>query len=447
MIRWLGKLRAAVPRSIAVRGVLLIALVAVSVGGPLWMMACTLAAREQQRRQYECEAYLATALAGYLENTTSVGENRDEWLRAIAAVGRRVTWAALFDAEGAGLEFRRRTALPQEEIASQIDLSTRTPCCRPLQVEGVPSERFELITMPQAEGVTLAVIVDRDALLQPTGAGAVLWPAGIALAGLAASVAWFRLGIVKPLRRLAERLAGVQTALNAVALETDSPSELAALVPALAETRAELEKWRGEAAQLRNSLELTVAARTRRAERARHQAERKANLDALTRLGNRRLLEQELPTLFAAQQTAGGELSLVVLDVDHFKPLNDALGHSAGDEILAFLGDLIRATVRRGADWAARLGGDEFVLVLPDTTEPDACAIAARLAALFAQRARTLSGGVPPVGLSAGVASLWRAEPSSWQELLHLADEAMYRAKRSRCGVAVAGQPGDAAGS
>jgi diguanylate cyclase (GGDEF)-like protein len=430
-----GRLRALVPGSIAARGLILIALVAGSVAVPAVLVCRAQAQREFRQQQYASETFLAVALMAYLENGTSVGPERDAWLQRVAALGRRVTWAGVYDAEGDGLEFRRRTTLAQEKIAAQIDLGARQPGRTPLLLDGVKSQRFELLTVPQPGDVTLAVIIDRGYDAEPSGLG-LFWPVCLGLAGLVAALVWFHYGIEEPILRIGQKLAAVHAGLSEAALSDAAPTELAKLVTSVAQTRQELEKWRGEATHLRHTVNVVVDARTRQAESARHRAEREADTDPLTRLGNRRLLERELPTLFAERQMAGGELALVVLDVDHLKVLNDTCGHEAGDQILAFTGDLLRATLRKGLDRAVRSGGDEFVLVLPDTPALEACEVARRLTSLFAQRAKMFRAVNPLPSLSAGVASLRQHAAGSWEELLRMADEAMYWAKRRRHGVA-----------
>jgi diguanylate cyclase (GGDEF)-like protein len=120
---------------------------------------------------------------------------------------------------------------------------------------------------------------------------------------------------------------------------------------------------------------------------------------------------------------------VAVLDVDNFKNLNDSLGHAAGDELLVFLGELLRRAVRE-TDLAIRMGGDEFALVLPETDLEKAVEIVRRLTALFGQMVRTL----PPIecrpSLSVGVAALRSTGARSGKELLRAADTALYQAKQ-----------------
>jgi diguanylate cyclase (GGDEF)-like protein len=260
--------------------------------------------------------------------------------------------------------------------------------------------------------------------------GVITWlPAAAALSlGLSAAWAWFTLTIERPVRRTSAALATVQRGLTEVAAESLAPEEIRQLAEAVADARDDLRHWRGEAANLRQTLESRVAARTRRAEAARRRAQLEADTDLLTRLGSRRVLERDLPRLFEEHVRSGRPLSVVMLDLDRFKLFNDGLGHQAGDRLLSFVGELIRATIRRGVDLGIRYGGDEFALVLPDTRLDQAQRVADRLMQLFRQWARTVRD-VPPPGLSAGVAERCESGAANWSDLLRRADEALYATK------------------
>jgi diguanylate cyclase (GGDEF)-like protein len=153
-----------------------------------------------------------------------------------------------------------------------------------------------------------------------------------------------------------------------------------------------------------------------------------ADHDPLTRLLNRRALVRELATAVEKEQP----LALVFLDVDNFKDVNDGHGHAAGDRVLAHLASLLVELVRGGDD-AFRVGGDEFALLLRGAGEPEAREVVARIVAAVESnidplvRTLTASFGIAP---SAGT--------QAPEELLRIADEAMYEAKRSGTRVAVA---------
>ncbi len=161
----------------------------------------------------------------------------------------------------------------------------------------------------------------------------------------------------------------------------------------------------------------------------------KAGRDGLTNLGNRRALDEALPQHIQSARRAGRELSVVMIDVDHFKPLNDTLGHAAGDAMLKDIARLIRSTVRERSDAAFRYGGDEFVLILDGAGATQARATADRLGKLVDDLARSINVAKPP-GLSCGVACLTGDADAA--ELLAAADADVYRVKRHRKSVRLA---------
>ncbi len=414
---------------------MLLLAVSLAVPGILLHRLAVRGLREQNL--YRQEAFLAMGLTAHLEDESRAAGAYGEWMQRVAQLTRRVHWAGVVRADGTGLEFRRRTSQPQDEIIAQIDVSATAPGAKPLVIGGVKSQRFELLTIPRPEeDVTLAVILDQGQTEGHPDLVAAVWLFCLMGLGLVGSWAWFHYGIERPLQQYANTLVTVHEGLSEAVAATMPPSELTGLVKCVEETRRELKKWQAEASCLRRSVDTKVDVRTRQAALAQRRAEREAGTDALTRLWNRRAIDRELPALFDSARRSCSELSLVVLDVDRFKQLNDTQGHQRGDELLAFLGELIRATIRKGTDQAARYGGDEFVLVLPGTSASEACTVAERLVTLFAQRAKMIAGADQPPTLSAGVAAARQHGAASAADLLQMADAAMYWAKRQQSGVA-----------
>jgi diguanylate cyclase (GGDEF)-like protein len=146
-----------------------------------------------------------------------------------------------------------------------------------------------------------------------------------------------------------------------------------------------------------------------------------AELDGLTGCLNNRAFHDRLAAT-AAEASESHPVSLVILDVDHFKHVNDQHGHPAGDEVLQELGALLRG-VCRARDAPGRLGGDEFALLLPDTAAPAARAAAERVRAEIAR-----GQGEHGVTLSVGVAT--SVHPTDGVGLMAAADRAVYAAKR-----------------
>ncbi|TSE29006.1 Response regulator PleD [Tepidimonas thermarum] len=159
-----------------------------------------------------------------------------------------------------------------------------------------------------------------------------------------------------------------------------------------------------------------------------------AFVDGLTGVANRRQFDERLATEWARAQRLGSALSLILVDVDHFKAYNDHYGHQAGDEALRRVAAALREQARRGTDLVARYGGEEFACLLPDTDLADARHLAEHMleaVRLLAIPHRT--GGASGV-LSASFGVATRAGPAQpgWQPaaLLGAADAQLYEAKR-----------------
>ncbi|MBN1149043.1 MAG: GGDEF domain-containing protein, partial [Anaerolineales bacterium] len=150
--------------------------------------------------------------------------------------------------------------------------------------------------------------------------------------------------------------------------------------------------------------------------------------DPLTGLYNRRYLEDALVRELAQAVRGGYPLSLVMLDIDRFKAVNDSYGHAAGDRVLQALGDLLRRHVRRG-DLACRYGGEEFVVILPSTPLEVAQRRAEELRLAYAGLSVEYQGQALSGSLSLGVAAC-PAHTADAAGLLAAADAALYAAKR-----------------
>ncbi len=156
----------------------------------------------------------------------------------------------------------------------------------------------------------------------------------------------------------------------------------------------------------------------------------KAHRDALTGLGNRAAFEELYRPTVERAIASGRELSVVMIDIDHFKALNDTLGHPAGDSMLRDIGRLIRSAVRE-VDGAFRYGGDEFVLVLDGASSSRARGMAERLSRLVDELAKPLQLSRSP-GLSCGVAALSDSQAPNAEALIAAADADCYRVKQQR---------------
>jgi diguanylate cyclase (GGDEF)-like protein len=162
--------------------------------------------------------------------------------------------------------------------------------------------------------------------------------------------------------------------------------------------------------------------------------------DSLTGLANRRRLMARLEEEVARARRYKTPLAVVMIDIDHFKQVNDVHGHAMGDEVLRNIGAMLKAGVR-ATDLAARYGGEELTLVLPHTDIPAALLVAENLREKFAGLEHRLDGATLKKTISLGVAACdGQGEIPSAEDLLKHADEALYRAKQNgRNRVEVAG--------
>ncbi len=151
-------------------------------------------------------------------------------------------------------------------------------------------------------------------------------------------------------------------------------------------------------------------------------------IDPLTGTFNRRKLLEVLAARFAAFRRYGEDCAVVMIDVDHFKQVNDRYGHSVGDEVLIAIAEIGRGILREN-DLLARFGGEEFVLVLPQTDIDHARRVAERFRRAVIEGLGSRFPDIPTVTISQGVAEM-RDEDFNHEGVLGRADEALYEAKR-----------------
>ncbi|MCZ8187691.1 MAG: PleD family two-component system response regulator [Beijerinckiaceae bacterium] len=183
----------------------------------------------------------------------------------------------------------------------------------------------------------------------------------------------------------------------------------------IARVTTQIRKWRYQERlrdNLRASMELAI-------------------VDPLTKLHNRRFLHTQLQSLLADDTARGAAVSLLVLDLDHFKSINDQHGHDVGDEVLRECAERLRQAVR-GIDIVARFGGEEFVVAMPDTEPFAAQRVAERIRLAIDTRPFSVANGTKTIRVTAsiGVATA-AASLRSGDSLFKNADKAMYEAKRA----------------
>ena len=166
--------------------------------------------------------------------------------------------------------------------------------------------------------------------------------------------------------------------------------------------------------------------------------EQEARIDALTGIGNRRWLDDVLPRQIERNRANGEALSVIMIDVDYFKRINDTYGHAVGDHVLFKLAQLFKARFRP-TDLVGRYGGEEFTVILPGTGRSGGVRAAERVRQVVAETAFALPDreALPSITISLGVSEMTAGV--SPDELLRRADQALYAAKREGRNRTVAG--------
>jgi len=168
-------------------------------------------------------------------------------------------------------------------------------------------------------------------------------------------------------------------------------------------------------------------------EKKNRELQRLSSLDGLTGIANRRRFDEYLEQEWLRSARSHKEISLILIDIDHFKPYNDNYGHQGGDEVLRKVAQTLESETHRPGDLVARYGGEEFAVVLPDTAPEGAAQVAEKMRrsieALNIPHAH--STATDHVTISMGVASVVPPEGAVREALIESADQGLYEAKES----------------
>lgn len=177
------------------------------------------------------------------------------------------------------------------------------------------------------------------------------------------------------------------------------------------------------------TLELNIA--LQELEEANHELEQKNTLDELTGLFNRRFYDQKILAEYRRSRRNLTPLSLIIIDIDHFKVVNDSYGHLAGDQCLVWLSNHLKQSLKRGSDMAFRYGGEEFCVILPDTDANGAMTIAEALRKNIEKQSCSYNDIEISLTISSGIFTYLQQKDVNPEQIFTRADKALYDAKNN----------------
>lgn len=342
--------------------------------------------------------------------------------------------ARVFDATGGQIAAASKPGLAQPDLpapegADQEGLRIQRLCSAWVTGSSSPAYRVDL-TLPSDGaniGPWVTLVMTSPVALNPGGMW-ILFPAVLCAVALVWGWRIIEHSVDRPLSYLASELDELPVGDSELCSRVDEWGNIGRQID---ELEREVYNWRGQARQIEQRLHHHSKQSFQQIKRI----QRDAWEDRLTGVHNRRFLDEKFPEIFAEHKNSGCDLSVIMFDLDHFKKLNDTCGHSAGDRVLAFVGELLKQCLRAD-DLAVRYGGDEFLLILPGISPDGAVKLARRLMAHFAQRAKMMVSSQPSPRLTAGIASLHQHGASTPGTLLALADHALCKAKQRQRGSA-----------
>ena len=221
--------------------------------------------------------------------------------------------------------------------------------------------------------------------------------------------------------QIKEKDLAQQEALESAMISKNSQEELLALQN---ESQEQLEQRVQE-----RTLELNIA--LQELEEANRELEQKNTIDELTGLYNRRFYDQKIVAEYRRSRRNLTPLSLIIIDIDHFKRVNDDYGHLTGDKCLVELSQRIKHCLRRSTDVGCRYGGEEFCVILPETDNQGAQALADEIRQTVANQGFEISKTPLNITISCGVSTYQQEKDATPEQLFFAADKALYQAKHN----------------
>jgi two-component system, cell cycle response regulator len=370
-------------------------------------------------------------------------EKFERTLRNIAETNVPLLSVSLWDIEPAAVKRQLRQIASQPEIA-YVRLAERTGHTFEDGNRGrVTTEKPKVLEIPYPDGRagtigTLEVTANRATLYQHVAERVVAVFVGygllaFALCGVIAVV--LRLELERPMRELTRFTSELTPGTLTTPLKLTRPQRRwHDEIDLLAQGFRTLQD--GIQAHVTN-LDSQVKQRTVQLESALDEIRALTITDPLTGCYNRRYLDERLREEVLRSQRSGRPLSLIVADIDHFKQVNDTLGHPAGDCVLKGMAEILLSEMRAQIDWVARLGGEEFVVLLPDTELEAAGRVAERLR--LAVEATTFMFEKHEIHVTASFGVAARVESDTAASLLGRADAMLYKAKAANRNAVVVG--------
>jgi diguanylate cyclase (GGDEF)-like protein len=285
-------------------------------------------------------------------------------------------------------------------------------------------------------GLFVASLVGASAAIRWLGGGVVVAGSLLLLAGvlillsIAVTVAREILHWRRPMRRLEAALEDIKDRAAPISDLDQVRGGAKGVVEPIKALVVELREQKKLYNELQDEIRARVSNRTDALERRLGALKNQAERDALSGLGNRRAIEVAGPRMFNEAFERNADLAVLMIDVDNFKPLNDTLGHAAGDQLLRGIGQIIRSTIPEGAA-GFRLGGDEFVILVPIKIGGDVAALILRLEKVVDLLVKPLNLKHPPK-LSIGTATARASRAEDFDAMLKAADADLYAIKAKR---------------
>lgn len=359
---------------------------------------------------------------------------RDSVERLLQGMGKGLQHTIfIFDHQGELIYAPAGVMLPYSNLGQRLPLDEKALRAalagKPVQVTWMDRARPYLTTATQLPSTTTDLgwwIVARQPIETAyAGGNRILWLAlaiGLVVGFLAAVIAWYLA------RHLSEDLKALAQAAHKLQNgATNTPLPVSGHNREVLQLSQSLSHMTQQLLNANEAMKQQVLQRTQELEVANQELQRQASTDPLTKLLNRRGFDTQAALALALACRGNRPLSVLTLDIDFFKRINDTYGHDVGDVVLQRIAQALTQRARQ-TDIVARFGGEEFVLLLPDTDAQAATALAEALRRSIAQQP------IPPVGavqISIGVSSLRCNAEDSLHALLKRSDEALYRAKQS----------------